>query len=185
MGSDPGFCLPPLREKVEMERAGRDEAEELDEPFVVVVVMVEEALCLSGDRDCATVEEGVLLCEDDVWVLALPDESFVRSEALRERCSWTPKSPRVDEMLCRDGVLVWRGGVVRMALALGGRSWKLSGMGGGRASSGLVEDSGGSWMTGGRMLVGVLGGLDERPPKKEGRREKMLDELEEEEMLLL
>ena len=65
----------------------------------------------SGERESARVAEGVLLCEDDV-LLVLPLESFVRREALRERCSWEPMSPMVDEILWRETCL-WRGGVVR------------------------------------------------------------------------
>jgi hypothetical protein len=88
------FCLV-LREKVDMDRAGRvggAEALVWGEPL------------LSGDRDKARVAEGVLWWEDDV-LLVLPLE-------LRERCSWEPMSPMVDEMLWREACLR-RGGVVR------------------------------------------------------------------------
>ena len=68
----------------------------------------------SGERESARVAEGVLLCEE-VWemLLALPDESFVRMLALRERWRVVPRSPRVEEMLCREEACLRRGGVER------------------------------------------------------------------------
>jgi len=154
------FCLA-LREKVDMERAGRAGAEGALAwgPF------------FSGERESARVAEGVLRCEDEV-LLVLPLESLVRREALRERCSWEPMSPIVDEMLWRETCLL-RGGVVR---TLGGKWNSCGALAGGWLAEG---DAGGKLIVGGTAdelrgrAVGVLGERC-RPPKKDGRREKML-----------
>jgi hypothetical protein len=140
------FCLV-VREKVEMERAGR----------VGGAVALVWGGFFSGERESARVAEGVLLCEDEV-LLVLPLESLVRSEALRERCSWEPMSPMVDEMLCREPCLR-RGGVVS---TLDG-NWNSYWFGTRRGL--LAEgDAGGRLMVGGSVdvrvrFVGVLGGL--------------------------
>jgi hypothetical protein len=92
-----GFTLSSLfllREKVEMERAGR----EAGGPAVVAF--------FSGENESARVAEGVLLCED--WVPV--EEVLVRSEALRERRSVEPMSATDEEMLCREACRR-RGGV--------------------------------------------------------------------------
>lgn len=146
------FCL--LRENVDMERAGREGA-----AWALAVGF------FSGEKESARVAEGVLLCED--VLLVLPLESLVRMLALRERFSWTPISPRVDEMLCRD-VCLRRGGVDSVVAS--GSYW--AGGGGGAAVDegvgvGRLMVGGGGWAT----AVGVLGGLC-RPPKMLGRREK-------------
>lgn len=154
------FCL--FRENVEMDSAGREDGAR---------ALVEESF-FSGEIEAARLAEGVLLCEDVRDVLeVLPLESLVRRLALRERCNCEPKSPMVDEMLCREACLR-RGGVV---CTLDGNSYWLGTRGGGSPSRGrlmvgavVVRRSGGT-------AVGVLGVLCFPPPKKEGRREKMLD----------
>jgi hypothetical protein len=157
------FCFP-LRENVDMERAGR-------------VGAAGALVCgpgFSGERERARVAEGVLRCEEDVLLvlLVLPLESLVRRESLRERCSWAPMSPMVEEMLWRATCL-WRGGVVS---TFGGKWNSCCESGGGLLA---VGDVGGKLMVGGTAdelrgsCVGVLGERC-RPPKKEGLREKML-----------
>lgn len=155
------FCFV-VREKVDMERVGREGG--------AVALACGGFFSGEREREGARVAEGVLLCEDEV-LLVLPLESLVRSEALRERCSWELMSPMVDEMLCRETCL-WRGGVVSTLDENWNSYW--FGTRGGLLAEG---DAGGRLMVGGNgdvcgRLVGVLGGLC-RPPKKEGRREKM------------
>lgn len=106
-----------MREKVAIERFGRDEEEEdveaavAEEEGLLLLLLLEEeeTTFFSGEKESARVAEGVLLCEDDG--VPEPDELFVRREAERERRNVVPMSATEDEMLCRAECLR-RGGEV-------------------------------------------------------------------------
>jgi hypothetical protein len=154
------LCL--FREKVDMERAGREAAGR---------AFAEGAF--SGEKD-ARVAEGVLLCEDCV-----PLEVLVRKEAERERRNVVPMSATEDEMECLDACLR-RGGVVS---TFGGNSYWLGKRGLGWSVRLELDEEGGGFGWGGGVVALDREGsapclLDlERPPKNEGRRVKMLLEL--------
>ena len=143
------------REKVAMERAGREE------DWEEMPLEEEEEEGFSGESEVARLAEGVLLCGDAREVeplLVAPLESFVRRLALLLRWMVVVMSPKVDEMLWREAWCRWwwcRGGDEAAVGTVGSTS--LAG-----AGVAAVEDE-----------VGVLGGLLLRPPKKDGRREKM------------
>ena len=170
------------REKVAMERAGREE------DWEEMPLEEEEEEGFSGESEVARLAEGVLLCGDAREVeplLVAPLESFVRRLALLLRWLVGVMSPKVDEMLWRDACLR-RGGVVGCWGAgcwagtwEGNSNWLAR-----RVSASPMGDTGRRLMagggdaavvraSGGSEVVGVLGGLC-RPPKKEGLREKML-----------
>ena len=172
-------CLVP-REKVDMDRAGREE------DWAGMPLEVEG---FSGESEVARLAEGVLLCGDAREVEALlvaPLESFVRRLALLLRWMVVVMSPKVDEMLWRDACLrrggvegTWGAGGCWGTCTWAGNSYWLAR----RVSASPMGDTGRRLMagggeaavraSGGSELVGVLGGLC-RPPKKEGLREKML-----------
>lgn len=107
-----------------MERVGR----ELEE---VVGGTLEAWSGFSGEKERASVPEGVFLCEDeDVFA-----ELLVRSEAERERRNVAPMSATEDEMLCRDECLLRRGGV---SGNFGGMADWSTGEGGLKLDEGLV-----------------------------------------------
>lgn len=158
-------CLPPpspgfvvsadflLREKVAMERGGLGAGG--------------AAACFSGEKDSATVADGVLLCEDE--------EAEVLVEKERERRNEVPMSATDDEMLCREACFL-RGGVEGN---LEGGSYRLGRSGCASTALeaeelGVVERSG---LCGGVEVREAVEELLEEGfdlwPKKEGRRVKM------------
>lgn len=102
-----------LRVNVEMDKVGREEEEEEEEETAGGVVAALATKGFSGERESATVAEGVLSCEDEGWLDGWLDgwlEWLVRREALRERRKAVPMSATEEEMLCRDTCFL-RGGV--------------------------------------------------------------------------